>query len=183
MKKLISLAAILFTVASVHAATVTLSPGFSSQLRYSINGVQQSNTAFIAVGNWNGTTFTQFGAGFADFADNAAVNGNVAAAGPASLNGLQVHVYIGFGSEVNTSTGNFAILRSVVNGSAVVFPSNVADGLASSLWQANEASGNDVQLVTGNNVELTGNVVNFVPEPSAALLGALGVVGLLRRRR
>jgi hypothetical protein len=183
MKKLISLAAILFTMAGANAATVTLAPLFSNQLRYSVDGTTQTNTALIAVGHWDGTTWTQFGAAFADPADNAAVNGSVTASGPATLNGLQVHVYIGFGTEVNTSSGNFAILRSLVSGTPVAFPSDVSSGIGSSTFFANTASPNTLQLVTGNNATLTNNVVNFVPEPSAALLGALGVVGLLRRRR
>jgi MYXO-CTERM domain-containing protein len=36
----------------------------------------------------------------------------------------------------------------------------------------------EVAPVTGS-----GPAINFVPEPSAALLGALGALGLLRRRR
>ena len=41
----------------------------------------------------------------------------------------------------------------------------------------------DADLTFSNIAIYTGNDTPFVPEPSAALIGGLGVLALLRRRR
>jgi hypothetical protein len=136
----------------------------------------------LAVGHWNGVSFIQFGDAFQDASTNAGINGVVAATGPASRNGLEV--YVGIASTVNTISGDFVILRSVVSGNPVIFPSDVSSEISSSTFYANEMDNNDVQLVTGSPLAtLTGTSIHFVPEPSVVMSGVLGVLGLFRRRR
>lgn len=53
-----------------------------------------------------------------------------------------------------------------------------------SLWNSNDLryGGTNTGLFS-DHYQVTGNILSVIPEPSAALLGGLGLFGLLRRRR
>jgi hypothetical protein len=156
-------------------ATVNISSGLTTQgVTVTSNSLAVTNF-LVAVGNWNGTTFTQFGS---SFIDSEKINGQVIATSPTSLNGLPVHLFIGSG----TTTANSSEFIIVGRTTSVLFPADVT-GTGSATFNA--TSGAVLQTLTSSNASVVGNTINFapVPEPSVALLGALGVLGLVRRRR
>lgn len=162
--------------AASHAATVTVSAGFGAQgLIVNTNGV--AATPFtVAVGNWNGTAFTMFST---SILDTDKVNGVFTAQAPLSLNGLPLHLWVGNGS-VATST-SFVILSSTAN---TTFPADVSTAGGPTF---NAALGTGVNLVTSKGATFTAGTstiaLTAIPEPSSALLGVVGALGLLRRRR
>jgi len=96
---------------------------------------------------------------------------------PSLWNSQEVFVIIGNAATFGAST-DFAIIRGAA---PVLFPADVS--LAGSTTFST-ATGASIQVlgaagsISGNSLTLLG-----VPEPSVALLGAFGVLGLLRRRR
>lgn len=179
MKKLITLAAAVASLGAAKAATITLSAGFNAaaDIEVTQNGAAVPGGFTVAIGSWDGTTFTQFGG---SFTDTGSVNGSVAATEPASVNGDVIFVYIGIGPVNATAGGQWALFRTATN---TAFPADVSSTLASATVQFHNSTPGNVVLEASSNATFNANVVNFVPEPSAALLGAFGVVGLLRRRR
>ena len=175
MKKLITLAAAVALAGAAQAATITVSPGFNANNDIDVTGAASFT---VAIGSWDGTTFTQFAS---TISDTGSVNGVFAATAPAEVNGDVIFVYVGIGP-VNTATGQgqWALFRTAGN---TPFPTDVSSVSATATVNFHNTTAGNVVAVAGNNYTYQGNVVNFVPEPSAALLGALGVVGLLRRRR
>jgi hypothetical protein len=144
------------------------------------------NSSF-QVGTWNGVTFSQFGATditpitistIASLAGrwSAGVtdNNNVTAA---PFNGATIW----FKASTTADGGGFAYFSG-----ASVFP-NANGGVGDSVTVSS------LTLTTlGANSELGSRaysaddgriIVGVVPEPSSALLGAIGALGLLRRRR
>lgn len=96
---------------------------------------------------------------------------------PELWNSQLIYLVIGNASTLAASD-QFAIVRSANN---TAFPANVAPASTTNFSTATGAS--IVSLanagtISGNTLKLVG-----VPEPSVALLGALGVFGLVRRRR
>jgi hypothetical protein len=180
MKKLITLAAAVASLGAAKAATITVSPGFNAaaDIEVTLNGAVTPSGFTVAIGSWDGATFTQFGPTITG--DTGSVNGVFAATAPAEVNSDVIFVYVGIGNSVSTSGGQFALFRTATN---TAFPSDVSSVSATQTVNFHNGTPGNVVFVTGSNAQFTGNVVNFVPEPSAALLGALGVVGLLRRRR
>lgn len=84
-----------------------------------------------------------------------------------------------------TSLGNFTFTQTPSNGTATTdFGQNIALSGANNArlvrFDILSAHGQDLNLVGLSEVRFDGTVV---PEPSAALLGALGLLTLLRRRR
>jgi hypothetical protein len=79
------------------------------------------------------------------------------------------------------SATSFVILTS---NPATLFPADVSTAGGPTF---NAAIGTNVNLVSATNATFTGatSTINFaaIPEPSVALLGALGLIGLVRRRR
>ena len=163
-------------VAISSAATVTVSAGFGAQgLAVSTDGV--STTPFtVAVGNWNGSAFTQFST---SISDTGKVNGVFTAQDPVSLNGLALHLWIGTGSVASSTS--YVILSS---NAGTTFPADVTTA-GGPTFNAALASG--VALVRGIGATFNANTssvgLTAVPEPASIVLGALGALGLLRRRR
>lgn len=181
MKKLLGLVFVAASLATSQAATVTVAPGFSNSLTVLLDGVV-SPSFHVAIGAWDGTTFTQFSTGIQD---TGTVNGTFVATGPASVNSQIIHLYVGLGTEVNLD-GAYVLLKSGAN---TAFPSDVSSAIASATFQANNAAPNVVNFVAGSDGLITGSLVGnqiifeTIPEPSALMLGLLGAAGMLRRRR
>jgi hypothetical protein len=178
MKNLLAILAVSACARAVQAATITVSPGFNSSVDIEVDTNGSLSGFTVAIGSWDGTNFTQFGS--AIFGDTGSVNGVFAATGPAEVNSDVIFVYVGIGATVSTSGGQFALLRTATN---TAFPSDVSSVSATQTVNFHNATPGNVVFVTGNNIYLDGNTLRPIPEPSVALLGALGIAGLLRRRR
>lgn len=179
--KLLKLAALLgcMTVAG-NAATITVTQGFGAQgLLVTSDGVTPV-PFFWSVGNWASDTWTQFG----DVVeDTDKVNGSVTAGEPASLNNQVIHLWVGLGATGTAADLNtpWVILRM---NNDMAFPPDVAVAGATVF---NAAIGNNLTQVAASGAEwtptATGGGIVLVPEPSAALLGLIGLLGFIRRRR
>ena len=184
MKLLKLLAAVGLLSGSAQAVTIAVSAGLPSQgFTPTINGTVLTNFTY-AVGTWNaGTnTFSVFGSAVADTGEIGGTS--VTATGPASFNNQQIALFVGTGSTIETSGSTWVVLTSTnVN---TVFPPDVSApdpitfGATTSAVVNVVASGSPVTFTANGTA---GTFLNFVPEPSSALLGLLGAVGLLRRRR
>jgi len=160
--------------AASNAATVTVSAGFGAQGLIVSTGGLTTVPFTVAVGNFSSGVFTQFST---SIIDTGKVNGVFTAQAPSSLNGLPLHLWVGNGA-VGAST-SFLILSS---NAGTTFPADVA---AAGGPTFNAALGTGVSLVASTGATFTPgtSTITLVPEPSAALLGAVGALGLLRRRR
>lgn len=178
------IAASVLLAASAEAATIAVSAGFGTQgTNVVINNTEVANFKW-QVGNWDGSTFTTFGAAQSD---TGKINGSVTATSPTSLNTKVIHLAVwADGSASYDAANSWAIVRTTAN---TAFPANVANAGSTTF---NAALGSNLALVTSkgastpsltDNESISGNSIVLVPEPSAALLGALGALGLLRRRR
>lgn len=181
MKKLNLLLALGLLTGASQAATITVTSGTPTQgLTVLVDTVVPTNFN-VAVGSWNSltSTFTQFGA---TVVDTAKVNGVFAATEPTSVNGQVIHVFVGTGTTsanssawmIFRSNSNTAFPADVTGTGAVTFAASLASNLTIVASDGRSSFGgaapNNLNLVT-------------VPEPSTALLGLLGVAGLIRRRR
>jgi hypothetical protein len=171
--KALLLSAIFSSFAS--GATVNITSGLTTQGVTVTSGGLAVTSFYVAAGNWNGSVFTQFGNGFVD---TDKINGQIIATSPTSLNGLPVHLFIGSGSSIANSAEFIIVGRTT----SVLFPADVT-GTGSATFAA--TSGAVLETLTATGASVEGNTINFVPipEPSTALLGLLGVAGLIRRRR
>jgi hypothetical protein len=175
----------LFAAAGVaQSATVTLSSGFGTGIIVTADG---ANTAYtVTIGGFEGGEFTQFGTASNSFATGIKLGGNYGAVGPDSLNGDRIFIRIAFTS---TNGSGFGIFQTSTQGAATgLFAADVTSALATT--SANVASTAFLSIAqTGGAVQSasfgSANNINFVtvPEPSTALLGLLGIAGLIRRRR
>lgn len=184
MKLLKLLAAVGLLSASAQAVTIQISAGIPSQGFTPTNNGTVITNFFYAVGNWNSetSTFSVFGAPVADTGEIGGIS--VDATGPASFNNQQIHLFIGTGADIAASGNTWVVLDST--SATAVFPADVS--VPGSATFGATTSGVVTVLASGQEVSFTqngtaGQFLNFVPEPSAALLGLLGAVGLLRRRR
>lgn len=173
---------------SVQAATITVSGGIGSttnQITLRLDGVQTANH-YISVGSWDGSTFTEF---TAPSLDTAFINGSFTNTTNTAVNGKVIHVWVGL-SNTRTfdPTANWVLFRgsnSVAFGADISSPISTStvtlSNFTTAVNVAQSDSYNEVLPVSGAN----GPYINFVtvPEPSATLLGAIGALGLLRRRR
>ena len=179
-----------------NAATITVSAGLTAQgVTPLVDGVALPNF-FVSVGNWDAgtSTFTSFASVLGDTGE---VSGAFTATSPASFNGSLISVFVGKANSIAGSNGAWAVFTSVAG---TKFPADVAAATGVSFSMTTPAAltlqatgGLNQALGTGNTLEKTGwvtggtntnqfNIVT-VPETSTALLGALGALGLLRRRR
>ena len=174
--KLFSLGVMLSS--SVHAATVTVSAGFGTNGLLVTSGGVAVASQFLALGNWNSGVFTQFGSSIT--ADTGAVSGAFTATAPTSLNGLVVHLYVGTGNTLDFSSGaNYIVIRATSN---TAFPADVSSVLATAT--VTMSNWTTASVVTNSTYMLpVGTKTIGIPEPSSALLGAIGALALLRRRR
>jgi hypothetical protein len=195
--KFLNFALMLASVSAVDAATIAVgrgigNPGITAQ----VNGGESLSAGgfYIAVGtftNASGATevpaiTTEFSsllaavAQFDVFSSVTSITGSFAATGgadPSQFNLKPIYFLVGNGETKESSTA-FGIF-SVAAGAA--FPANVAATVSNSVTLSSGAS--ITPLLNAGTVN--GNVFSLVPipEPSTALLGAIGALGLLRRRR
>jgi hypothetical protein len=135
----------------------------------------------VTIGGFEGGIFTQFGSTSTNFAAGVKLGGAYAGSGPESLNGDRVFIRIDIGE------GRFGIFQTTGTSPSGFFPSDVTSALLSSTANVNN-TGQLLIAASGGVQSLSfesPNSINFVaiPEPSTALLGLLGVAGLIRRRR
>ena len=70
-----------------------------------------------------------------------------------------------------------------IAGTAPAYSANLPDDFSTSLSGVNTTTaGTANRLVTASEVSALGAVGTAIPEPEAALLGGLGILGLFRRR-
>jgi len=170
----------LFATSVAQAATITVTEGFGAQgITVTVANVAPT-TFYWSVGNYNtgGSVYTQFGSAVAD---SAKINGSVTSTTPTSLNSQFVDLFVGTANSIAASGTSWVILRST---DGTTFPANVADATGVTLSATSYANFTIIASGSAGNT-LTSSGLNFaaVPEPSVALLGALGGLALLRRRR
>lgn len=184
--KLLVLAGAMFGVAN--ATTITAAGGTGGAQFFTSAGTMLTNiNSSFSAGLWDGTTFTVFGAldpSPIAISTNAALPGrwsggftdnNNTTASP--FNGLAIW----FRVTTTANGGGVAYFRSTAT-----FP-NANGGFSDSI---NVSSVTLTTLGTGSSVNSRAYqasdgkiIIGVVPEPSVALLGALGALGLIRRRR
>jgi len=182
---------------AANATTITGSGGTTGAQFVTSTGVFLTPTnATVQIGTFNTTTniFTQFAVADASpisFGTTASLQGrwlgnfsdNSASATP--FNGQQIWVRIAvdlgggatglayFGSTVNFPT----------NGGGVGDTANLPGTSLTSIDVDSSTAGTSAFIAPGDGFTNGRVVIGVIPEPSVALLGALGVFGLIRRRR
>jgi len=191
------------------AATVTISTGLGGAsvqgvtLETSLDHTQLVDSAnyYVAVGRYVGGTFTPW-AGTSAVADNATgspsreVSGSFSTVTGGAFNGLQIHVYVGLLASVATSpaaafTPSGPAWAVFTRNDTNLFPTSNTIDLQTVSFAAPSvltilARGNALNAFNGSTNTPSGSATNYfylVPEPSTALMVAVGVLGLLRRRR
>jgi len=194
--KLLALSAILVS-GLAHATTVTGSGGTTGAQFVTSTGVFLTPTnATVQVGTFNTTTnlFTQFAAADASpisFGTTAALTGRWLAnyadtsAAANAFNGAPIWVRIA------VDLGN-GFTGTAFFGSTVLFPNNgggVGDsvnlpGTSLTVFDEDASTVGTAAFQPADGEFVNGRVtIGVIPEPSTALLGLLGVAGLIRRRR
>lgn len=175
MKAIKLLLALGLLTGAAHSATINISAGTPTQGFLVTRGGLATTSHFVAVGSWNAltSTWTQFGS---TLTDTGKVSGQVIASSPTSLNGSVIHLFVGL---VTPGAGwEWVILRTNAN---AAFPADVT-GTGAVTFAATLPSTVTVVTKGSEMVRLT-SAIDFIPEPSTALLGLLGLSGLIRRRR
>lgn len=147
-----------------------ISPDFSN-LNEAVDSMNifAVTTSPTAVGNTQGTITGSFV--------------STGGANPSLFNGRQIYFVIGNGIDRASST-DFAIFTTATN---LLFVSDVTTTGSTTVTLSSIT--NSVVLPNAGSENAAGTardqivMVSQIPEPSAALLGALGALGLLRRRR
>lgn len=192
-----SLLIALVLTGAAHATTISVGGGTAAALWATSTGVTLTNlNSTFAIGTYDGTTFTQFAptdatpmaigtvtATLGRLTGNFADTTNAATAFNGQIITYRVSVNLGGGV---TGIGYLAGPEVGVAFPAIStkFPVNgfgAGDSLAAetrNLTVLGAGSTDGSRVWNGTNI-----VVGVVPEPSTALLGLLGIAGLMRRRR
>lgn len=146
---------------------------FSIGQSFTLGSLFGSDTVF-AMGGFNGTAnFSQAGFAADALTLNLGDNGLVAGRNAAFYFFPGV-VYVGAGTyQIGTQIGAFNAVEDTVNGLQMTIP---ADGSTVGFGALDTVTGGNVAPANMQSVVL-------IPEPSVALLGAFGILALLRRRR
>lgn len=193
MKLPVGLLALVLSAGMANATTIIAGGGTVGATFVTSTGVTLTTaTADFRVGTWDGTTFTQFAVTDASPIDISTVGGALAGkwANNTSDNSAAANAFTSSQAvwfEVSVDLGNGSTGRAYFSGTPT-FPNNgsgVGDSLAYNSTSLTILGAGSTAGSAAYNAG-TGNIVigvTSVPEPSAALLGALGALGLLRRRR
>lgn len=174
---------------AANAATITVSSGLPAQgFNIFVDGVAAPEF-YVSVGTWDATTnlFSVFGN---PVLDTGKLNASVTATGPASFNGQIIAVMAsiaptqigsGNGWVVMTHNNNTSFPADVSVATGVTFAATLPT-VVTIVGKGFESSGffDPATGVPGSTQNL--NIVT-IPEPTTALLGLIGALGLLRRRR
>lgn len=212
LKSVIALAALLAVTSGVaQSATITLARGLGAVGINVQNGLTNAvlpGGYYIAVGTFtNASGVTQVPTITTDFSSLLAavaqfdVFGSSNSPTSGTTSGLLAAAITGLGSPDTSVFNNKEIFVLVGNGTTAVnsnqwgffsmatpvfFPPNVADAGGPTLTTATFASITPLPNA-GTRIDNASGADSFrlvgVPEPSAAMLGAIGALGLLRRRR
>ena len=190
MKKIINFAfSFALACGFANAATITISAGFGAQgihvTEDGINALGSVESPFlVSVGGYEESTYTQFANVIQDITPK--INGGITGTAPTSLNGKLIHLFVGNGTTVENSTsyvilsGSAAFPTDVTVATGVTFLATVG----SNLTLVDSSNANWFPALTLGGEAGNGYIqFGLIPEPSAALLGAIGALGLLRRRR
>ena len=203
------LAGLFCLVSSVNAATINIAGAPAGRLAVLPVGatpgsfLTAASSYFITIGNFAAdptsdpqvtqTAFNTIVSTFVPFRSSSAGNpilspgattgglrgGTFLGTNPAGLSGTQIYVFLTDTATLGSAT-QFAILKSPLNfpnpigGTGTVSTTSSVAGMLQVIGSVTDSPGTDRDFV---------RLVQIVPEPSVALLGALGVFGLLRRRR
>jgi hypothetical protein len=203
------LAGLFCLVSSVNAATINIAGAPANRLAVLPVGATSgsfltaASSYFITIGNFAAdptfnplapqTSFNTIVSTFVPFRSASAGNpilspgapvqgllgGTFLGTNPAELSGTQIYVFLTDTATLGSAT-QFAILKSPLNfpnpigGTGTVSTTSSVAGMLQVIGSVTDSPGADRDFVS---------LVQIVPEPSVALLGALGVFGLLRRRR
>jgi hypothetical protein len=192
---------------SAQAATVVVANGLAGTNVQGISFVKDgatlaTGTYFLGVGTFSGGVFTTWDGLAAASSTSVALDTNTGsppseatgsftttAAAATNLDGTLIYLFVGTGNSIATSGTSWAVFSVA----GTNFP--VASGAASQTFSFSTpasitvvAKGLAEAGFSGTTSTVSGSAGNFynfnqVPEPSAALLGAIGALGLLRRRR
>jgi 3',5'-cyclic AMP phosphodiesterase CpdA len=179
--KIVKLIIAAFALAgSVQAATITLSSGLSTQgVVVTVNSVAAPGFN-LAIGTWDSltSTFTTFGT---SFADTDKINGAQTST-DTFFNGKQVAVFLGTGTDIASSADGWVVFTRATT---LNYPANVVPAGNTTFTVSSSSVVNILAKGNQDSGFSNANTLNLVtvPEPSIALLGALGVFGLVRRRR
>ena len=211
-KTLIATFAFLSSLGLSQAATVTVTNGLGGTSLQGVSLVSANNVVlnstdfFVGVGRWSALTgftpWTTIALDTVAGSPTREITGSFSttSAAAAAFNGLQIHVFVGVLSSVPGSTATadafiptgteWAVFSPT---GSVLFPTAsgtssqaVALSLPSAISVVAAPAGHigfDAGTTTGSGT--TGNLYSFapVPETSTSLLGAIGALALLRRRR
>jgi hypothetical protein len=158
--------------------------GFSGTLQpfsnASVNGPTTGYLAYVNPGATSGTSTYSVREEFTGGATPFSSTGTVGTNNTAAYLGLSANTTYSAVFSITRSGAN-AVLSSTING---VTQSGTDTGASAGF------SYDEISIFTGSAVVPTSGTftidnvnVTVIPEPSAAMLGALGVIGLLRRRR
>lgn len=199
MKLKLAILALVAAATAANATTIGSGGGTATAQFFTSTGVILSPTnATVQVGIYNGTLFTQFAAADSSpmtFSTVAAtlgrLSGNWADTGTTAnaFNGqavwFRVSVDLG-GGQTGLAYFSGTNPGATVPATGTLFPTNgggVGDSLNYDARNLTILGAGSSEGSAAYNAGTNRIVIGVVPEPSTALLGLLGVAGLIRRRR
>jgi MYXO-CTERM domain-containing protein len=167
------------------AGAGTISWGYFNITDAEISAATSASTLTSAFQNWNSTTGTFAAAG--PSGNRGTFNFNAAARDLAGsgFSGKNMYVFVGGGSTYALSN-EYLVLKTTftfdpLESGPTAFVKTITNTNATPLFGT--TTSNVFTTTTDSSTTPGWRTAVVIPEPSAALLGALGALGLLRRRR